>query len=292
MRILPIEFRKKVLQEEDRQTKNDLVIGGIGNYTCAEVSDLVKNEIGVTPHHVTQRGDKMVVTISGASEKEKVFQMLDRERLVGGGLITVRKEANILTAAEIDGLMKRWLTVEDKARLREGPPQMSNPPQNRFQRKVEANPEEESITVQEVKAKTTQTNFPAENPRASSNSSATQPGKGGGSKGGRGKPGGAPSFSPAHPHPIQNSTPTPTSAPPMHMPPPTNYPHSQPPNREAFTYGPIPTNQWYPPGGSGQSGYYPPHVQVYPQGGYRAPSGKGGKGGKGGNGSKGGDGGH
>ena len=29
MRILPIEFRKKVLQEEDRKTQNTLVLSGL-----------------------------------------------------------------------------------------------------------------------------------------------------------------------------------------------------------------------------------------------------------------------
>ena len=72
--------------------------------------DLVKSETGITPQSVVQRGSKMVVGIVGAEEKERVFQLLDRERIMGGGMVSVKREASILLASDRDLLMKRRLT--------------------------------------------------------------------------------------------------------------------------------------------------------------------------------------
>ena len=75
MRILPIEFRKKILQEEDRRTQNDLVIHGLGDLTPSEISQFIHTETGITPQSVAKRGDKVVVGIIDGGDKEKLFQM-------------------------------------------------------------------------------------------------------------------------------------------------------------------------------------------------------------------------
>ena len=278
MRVLPIEFRKKILQEEDRKTQNQLVLDGLADFSTNEVFDLVKSETGITPQSVVQRGSKMVVGIVGAEEKERVFQLLDRERIMGGGMVSVKREASILLASDIDLLMKRWLTVEDKARLRDGFPTSNPPQQTRWQREVDAQPLENSCAkMQEVKVDTrtkfTQVNFSSESKKTDN----AQPPKGNGSKGGRGR-GAAPHFTPT-------STPQPSSS----MPNFAQTPPAQPQAYGAiFEPPPVQSYQWQPTTGSAFYNSYQP----YSPSGFFAKGGKGEKGGKSGKGTKGGKGGH
>ena len=281
------------MQEEDRRTQNNLVIIGLGEFSNDEVSSFIFSETGITPQMVSKRGDKVVIGISSNDDKEKIFQVLDRERLVGGGVISVKKEANTISASDIDGLMRRWLTVEDKARLRDGLafPANQGTPKPHFQREVVVHGEPEDAMVQMVKS--TQTN-PKQEPQDEK--------RGKGAKGGRGR-GHPPPPEPKAPAPI--STPTPahpspasTSSfinPPQALPAqpqvPTGYPHPQmqmhvgpfqPP--QLF---PVQTAQWYQLMGDV---YPPPYL-----GSKGVPLGKGGKGEKGaynGKGMKGGRGGY
>ena len=144
----------------------------------------------------------MIINLPGISAKENVFQMLDREHLVGGGMISVKQESTALLATEIDALMRRWLTVDDRARLRDGASSSSqnSPPQHqKWQREVKATPEDAAI--QEFKVtKTTQTFFSKE-PKGAIENSHTPMSKG---KGGRGKGGGEPSPT----RMVQTSSPT------------------------------------------------------------------------------------
>ena len=161
MRALPIEFRKKILQEEDKKTQDRLALTGVGMLNNNEIVELILSETGINPHIVSRRGDKVIISLPGISAKEKVFQMLDRENLVGGGMISVKQESTALLSTEIDALMRRWLTVDDRARLRDGASsssQSSPSPNQKWQREVKATPEDAAI--QEIKVtKTTQTIF-------------------------------------------------------------------------------------------------------------------------------------
>ena len=108
---------------------------------------LIQQETGVSPQSISKCGEKFTISVLGVEDKERIFQILDRERLVGGGMISVQKETNILAASEIDALMRRWLVVEDKARLRDCL-QTSNPlPQTRWQREVDVQQEAKTILM-------------------------------------------------------------------------------------------------------------------------------------------------
>lgn len=184
------------MQEEDKKTQDRLVLTGVGLLTNDEIVELILSETGINPHVVSRRGDKVTISLPGISAKEKVFQMLDREHLVGGGMISVRQESTALLVTEIDALMRRWLTVDDRARLRDGAPstQGSHPSHQKWQREVKATPEEKNnAAIQEVKVtKTTQT-ISSDEPKGASEILRTGTSKG---KGGRGKGGGDPSPAP------------------------------------------------------------------------------------------------
>ena len=149
------------MQEEDKKTQDRLALTGVGMLNNDEIVQLISSETGITHHIVSRRRDKVIISLPGISAKEKVFQMLDREHLVGGGMISVKQESTALLATEIDALMRRWLTVDDRARLRDGASsssQNSPPEHQKWQREVKATPEDAAI--QEIKVtKTTQTFF-------------------------------------------------------------------------------------------------------------------------------------
>ena len=279
MRALPIEYRKKILQEEDKRTQDRLVLTGVGMLDSEEITTLILSETGVNPKFVSKRGDKVIIGLPGQNAKEKVFQMLDREHLVGGGMISVRQEATALLATEIDDLMRRWLTVDDRARLRDGTPSsQSGHTTQKWQREVIATPEEKNAAaIQEIKvAKTTQTNFSGE-PKGATENLETQNAKGKGKgKGGRGKGGGEPSPNPVVTPPAP--TPTITQTIPFYNPNPMQ------PVMGFQQYPPTAVNQWYPPSGYGYpinpSPMTPPHPHTGWSGNQKG--GKGEKGGKGG----------
>ena len=284
MRALPIEFRKRILQEEDKKSQDRLILCGVNCLQNPEIYDLIKNETGITPLAINRQGDKVIIRVGGISDKEQIFQALDREHLMGGGLISVRQESNMLTTVEIDGLMRRWLTVEDKARLRDNS-MPNNPPQPKWQREVQAHPEEKnSAPIQEIKAdtraKTTQTSS-SEAPKK-----APEQNKGNSSKGGRGRGGGAPFSSSSHLVQPPTITPTSTTPTPIYMANPMHFQH--PPQQCVFGHSEYPQlqpptlTQWYPPTGRGYPINISPPIQSHPPHGWAINSSKGGKGGKGG----------
>ena len=75
MRILPIEFRKKLLQEEDRKTQNTLVLSGLKEHTPDEVMELNQQETGVSLQSISKRGEKFTISVLGVEDKEKIFQI-------------------------------------------------------------------------------------------------------------------------------------------------------------------------------------------------------------------------
>lgn len=276
MRILPIEFRKKVLQEEDKRGHNELQLLGLGGCLLEQVQELIKNECGVDLKGIWKRGEKVVLRVKSTEEKERIFQMLDRERLSGGGLISVQKELNAISVEEIDEIMRRWLTVEERAKIRDGvSPPNPNPP--RWQREVQTKQDENvGGLVQEVKvetkAKWTQANIQSgeSTPQGGKSKGASK----GGQKGGRGRSENVPFSAP----PAIPPTPTPTA--------PMNVPN---PNFMGFPTQTPPPN-WYPPAVPAYP-MYPLPPMPDPQGGYFANPGKG-KGEKGWKGGKSGKGGH